>query len=208
MKHRKYFCVARLISPDGKSNLDIVPMLRTGLGYYGRGKHAAWVRVPPCKWSSGWKEKPGFAKLFYDLAIPEAAKIPFRGNIEASGLLQQPDTELIGHQAFDPKQAAIAGYAWLCRDGGRLCPSLKLGRGHAFAEVLNWLEQHMSSYFALCSTRDGLFLVQFESQESVDLNYPVWLENLDDEERDALHSTQLKPPNLTAMAVHAKLTWG
>jgi hypothetical protein len=208
MKHHKFFCAVRQIAPDAASTLDGVSMLRTGLGYSGRGKHMAWVRVPFSRFCSGWRGKAGLAKLYYDSVI-EVSKVPIiETNGEATTVLQQPDTELIGHQAFDPRQAAIVGSAWLCRDEGRLCPSLKLAQGHDFAGVREWVEQNLSTAFQLCSARDGLFVVQIASQEAANQDHFAWLLEIEDEERDSLHPSRLKPPNLTIMAVHAKLRWG
>lgn len=147
----------------------------------------------------------GLREAFFEIVIPEVNNFRFL-NTEATNLLRQPDTELIGSRIFDPKRATILGYASPCPNGGRLCPSLKLARGHDLAEVQERIAENLSTDFVLCSARKDLFLVQLVSQETADREYAVWLDELDDEEWDSLHPSRFKAPNLDDKAILAKAT--
>src|SRR4051794_15422949 len=163
MKHGKYLCLVKQIAPDDFGNPVWDTILRTSLGSPGWGKHKAWVRVSPYP---GWDGKPAFGRLYYDRLILDANDVPFANNQEATSLLRQPDTELIGPQTFDPGRATICGYAWLVLDEGWLCRTVKLARGHDASEIEEWVEQqNMSKYFSLHYAQQDSFLVQFISQE-------------------------------------------
>lgn len=122
----------RQMGPGHDSGWFEVPL--TDLGHSGKGAKKAWVRLPANCRSTGWAEKPGFGKLCYDFAVEgsraNAFHPPLLLNEDATDLLRQSDTVLIGKQRPLTSETKIYEYAWLAPDRGYLQPYLEIREEH------------------------------------------------------------------------------